>query len=242
VSAGERTPPQAADYDLFVDWEKRLAREGPFFRDVFERHSAHSVIDVGCGTGRHAILFASWGLRTLGVDPSGEMLAQARANADGAGSDATFLTGGFGDLEGLGLGPVDAVTCTGNALPHVDGPAGLRAALADMAAVLRPGGVLVLSSPNVESLSSRLLFLWNGRLRFFTAEERHHISPVFGWLLDRFLREAGLQPIETSYNRDAMDCGRSAKARLGALLGRALQPWLRGDLRGEIRLVAARAI
>lgn len=147
-----RRPPAAADYDRFVDWEKRLAREGPFFRDLFERHAVRSVVDVGCGTGQHAILFASWGLHTVGVDPSDEMLAAARANASAAGPDASFVAAGFGDLEGLGLGPADAVTCTGNALPHVDGVAGLRTALADMAAILRPGGVLVLHLLNHQRL------------------------------------------------------------------------------------------
>ncbi|HEX9093955.1 MAG TPA: hypothetical protein VF902_08225, partial [Coriobacteriia bacterium] len=55
-----------------------------------------------------------------------------------------FVEGGFGDLARLGLGPTDAVTCTGNALPHVEGVEGLRLALRDFAAVLRSGGVAVL--------------------------------------------------------------------------------------------------
>jgi glycine/sarcosine N-methyltransferase len=152
--ASDATPsPQAFDdYDRFVDWEKRLAREAPLFMALFEEHGVRGVIDVGCGTGRHAVLFASWGLDVTAVDPDPEMLARAREHALASGAPVRLVQGAFGDLAGLGLGPVDAVTCTGNALPHVDGPAGLRVALADFAAALRPGGVLVLHLLNHDRL------------------------------------------------------------------------------------------
>ncbi|MDP2401382.1 MAG: hypothetical protein Q8M66_05335, partial [Actinomycetota bacterium] len=61
-----------------------------------------------------------------------------------SGGEIHLLTGGFGQLASLGLGPADALVCTGNALPHVEGHQGLRETLADFAAVVRPGGVLVL--------------------------------------------------------------------------------------------------
>lgn len=152
---------RADSYDRFVDWDKRLAREAPFFRSLFEREGVGRIIDVGCGTGKHAIMFATWGLQVTGVDPDPSMLTQARVNAAGGaaasevgehGGSLLFEAGGFGGLAALGLGPADAVTCTGNALPHVAGIEGLRAALADFAAVLRPGGVAVLHLLNHERL------------------------------------------------------------------------------------------
>lgn len=155
----------ASDYDRFVDWDKRLAREAPFFRREFETHGVRRVVDVGCGTGKHAVMWATWGLDVTGVDPDASMLAQARLNADAAtdaiaaaGGALDLREGGFGGLAALGLGAADAVTCTGNALPHVDGLAGLRAALRDFAAVLRPRGVLVLHLLNHDRLIA-------GRLR-----------------------------------------------------------------------------
>ncbi len=141
----------AVPYGDFVDWDKRLNREGPFFRSLFESAGVHSVIDVGAGSARHAILFASWGLEVDAVDPSESMLAEARENLsnlageveDGGGS-VTLTQAGFGDLARLGLGPADALVCTGNALPHVGEGDNLRTTLADFATVLRPRGVLVL--------------------------------------------------------------------------------------------------
>jgi SAM-dependent methyltransferase len=110
-------------------------------------------------------MWAGWGLDVVGVDPSGSMLAQARINAEAAagaiaeaGGSVTFVDGGFGDLAALGLGPADAVTCTGNALPHADGLAGLRVAVRDFADVLRPGGLCVLHLLNHDRLIA-------GRLR-----------------------------------------------------------------------------
>lgn len=132
------------DYDVLVDWEKRLAREGPFFRALFERHGVRSVADVGAGSGRHAILFDSWGLKVWAIDPSDEMLEQARANAERLGAGIRIVRGAFGEVSALLPAPVDAVTCTGNALPHVEGIDGLRRALADFRRALRPGGLLVL--------------------------------------------------------------------------------------------------
>lgn len=153
-------PGGASDYDQFVDWERRLTREGPFFADLFEEYGVGSVIDVGSGSARHAIMFAGWGKRVAAVDPDEGMLSRARENvaveADriaAAGGEVRLLRGGFGSLAALGLGPADAVTCTGNALPHVVGREGLREAFADFCAVLRPGGVLVLHLLN----HSRLL-------------------------------------------------------------------------------------
>ena len=44
----------------------------------------------------------------------------------------------------------DAVFCVGNSLPHAEGQAGRRRALAAMASVLRDGGLLVVTSRNWE--------------------------------------------------------------------------------------------
>jgi SAM-dependent methyltransferase len=152
---------RGVSYDVMVDWPKRLAREIPFLERLFaETGDVSRVLDVGAGTGQHSIALAGDGYEVVGVDPSVEMLEQARANAATAGADVRFVEGGFGDLARLGLAPADALICTGNALPHVDRAAGLDAALADFAAAMRPGGVLVLHLLNHERLlAKRPLFL-----------------------------------------------------------------------------------
>lgn len=141
----------AADYDQFVDWPKRLGREAPFFRRIFDEVGARSVIDVGAGSAKHSVMFAEWGMSVDAVDPNDAMLAQAEANVveaaeriAAAGGELRLARGAFGELASLGLGPADVLICTGNALPHVGGREKLRAALSDFAAVVRPGGALVI--------------------------------------------------------------------------------------------------
>ena len=152
----------ASDYDEFVNWDKRLAAEGPFFRELFEREGVRRVIDVGAGSARHSIMFASWGLDVVAVDPDDSMLAQARLNTErfsddiaAGGGSLTVAQGGFGELHKMGIGQADALTCTGNALPHVEGRDGLTETLADFASVLVPGGVLVLHLLNHERLLAK---------------------------------------------------------------------------------------
>lgn len=142
-----------------VNWDLRLAREWPFFCSVFDELDAQYVIDVGAGSARHAIAFARWGMAVDAVDPDESMLALAESNIAGsakdiarAGGELRLLRGGFGGLQTLGLANADVLTCTGNALPHVRGIAGLREALADFSAVIRPGGAVVLHFLNHDRL------------------------------------------------------------------------------------------
>lgn len=61
-------------YDLIIDWEKRLAKEIPDLRELFKREKVNAVLDVGCGTGRHAIALAKEGFRVVGIDRSSRMI------------------------------------------------------------------------------------------------------------------------------------------------------------------------
>ena len=41
-------------YEAMIDWPKRLANEEPLYRSLFARVGVTSLVDVACGTGRHA--------------------------------------------------------------------------------------------------------------------------------------------------------------------------------------------
>jgi SAM-dependent methyltransferase len=60
------------------------------------------VLDVGCGTGEHAILAAERGLVATGIDGSAAAIAQAREKAERRGSGARFVVGDATGLEELG--------------------------------------------------------------------------------------------------------------------------------------------
>ena len=57
-----------------------------------------SILDLGCGTGRHAIELARRGYRVTGIDISSGMLAIARDNAAKAGVDVEFIEGAAQDF------------------------------------------------------------------------------------------------------------------------------------------------
>jgi glycine/sarcosine N-methyltransferase len=147
------------EYDVMVSWEDRLRREEPFFRGVFVERGVRSVLDAACGTGRHAVAFARWGCsRAAGADLSPAMIERAREHAREAGVDVAWAVAGFGGLAAAfpeGIGSFDAVTCLGNSLPHLLDDATLGAALADMARMLRPGGLLVVQDRNYDRVMAR---------------------------------------------------------------------------------------
>jgi len=148
----------ASDYDRFVNWEGRLAHELPFLERLFASHDVRRVLDAACGTGHHAIALARRGYQAVGADLSAAMIEQARRNAAAAGVEARFAVAGFGGLAALGE-TFDAVLCLGNSLPHLLTEKALAEALSDFAAVLHPGGLVVIQNRNFDRV-------WRRRERF----------------------------------------------------------------------------
>jgi SAM-dependent methyltransferase len=99
------------------------------------------VLDVACGSGRHALELARLGCRVTGVDVSAEAVGFARAAADAAGLDVDLRVG---DMRALPAVPgVDLAICMGNAFGYLD-HAGTVAFLGELAGLVAPGGSLVL--------------------------------------------------------------------------------------------------
>jgi glycine/sarcosine N-methyltransferase len=141
------------DYDRFVDWPGRLAVEMPFIEAQLQAAGARRVLDAACGTGMHAIALAQRGYRVAGADLSAGMIERARANAAQGGVEVQFAAAGFGELaQTFGAGAFDTLLCLGNSLPHLLTPQDLAAALADFAACLRPGGLLLLQNRNFDAV------------------------------------------------------------------------------------------
>jgi glycine/sarcosine N-methyltransferase len=138
------------DYDLMVSWEERLKREEAFFSRVFDERGVRRVLDAACGTGMHAIAFSRMGRECTGADLSPVMIEKARQNARDAGATVRFEVGGFGTLKARIGESFDAVTCLGNSLPHLLDDGSLRACLDDFAALVKPGGIVVIQNRNYD--------------------------------------------------------------------------------------------
>jgi 2-polyprenyl-3-methyl-5-hydroxy-6-metoxy-1,4-benzoquinol methylase len=94
-------------------------------------------------------------------------------------------------------------------IEHLENP---RAFLREAARVLKAGGGLVLSTPNIVTLGSKLRFAMSEELELFFNDEGRtrdpfceeasgHISPLLPWLLDMFVKDAGLVISERSYTK-----------------------------------------
>lgn len=128
----------AAYYDLLYR-DKDYAAEAAFVAGRLRAHApgAQSLLELGCGTGRHAALFSSMGFEVTGVDRSEGMLDQARTNGPGC----RFLAA---DIRELALGRrFDAVVSLFHVMSYLTEDADLAAALSRASEHLPPGGLLL---------------------------------------------------------------------------------------------------
>jgi SAM-dependent methyltransferase len=140
-------------YDTVIDWNARLGREAPFYRDTFARHNVRSLLDTACGTGEHAARFASWGLEVAAADISAKMIAVCRRKY--AGRPIEWVQAGFGETFGALSRSFDAVTCLGNSWPHVLTEEDARRAAEDFARLTKPSGVLIIQQLNYAAMRLR---------------------------------------------------------------------------------------
>ena len=124
------------------DGNPLIALEGPEVRRRLGPLAGRTALDLGCGTGRHALMMAAEGARVLGLDASVEMLAIARRKPVPAPGAVLWARHALPGPLPMADGAVDLVVM-GLVAEHL---ADLPAALRESARVLRPGGRCVLSA------------------------------------------------------------------------------------------------
>ena len=125
-------------------------------------------------------------------------------------------------------------------IEHLENPFGFAR---ECAKLLKPNGLLFLTTPNIEAVHSRLVYLYTGRLSSFGPYEtvrQAHITPIFKWKLDMLLDEAGFETIYEGFNQYVYATGANLKGKFAAIVGRILSPFLKGEKGGEGRIVVAR--
>jgi SAM-dependent methyltransferase len=101
------------------------------------------ILDVPCGSGRHALALAGAGFTVTGIDLSEPALARAQARAGSTSAGVCFVCS---DMLELALdGAADALICLGNSIGYFE-PALTRKLLCRFASVLRPGARLIIDT------------------------------------------------------------------------------------------------
>jgi SAM-dependent methyltransferase len=138
-------------------------------------------LDIGCGTGDllRAIRDRWEPAELQGVDPIDWLDNDLR-------TDVRFHTATAEEAEHLQ--PADRVLLI-EVIEHLEAPwSGLRTA----ARLVLPGGMLVVSTPNLVTLRNRLELGLRGRLTSFRPDNEPHMSPALPHVTTRILTEEGL--------------------------------------------------
>lgn len=111
-----------------------------------------SALDIGCGAGLQAEPLARMGFAVTAIDAAPENIAAARAHAARTGLAIDYHAASVEALAATKAG-FDLVTC----LEVVEHVADRDAFFASLAALLAPGGLAILSTPNRTALSWTVL-------------------------------------------------------------------------------------
>jgi 2-polyprenyl-3-methyl-5-hydroxy-6-metoxy-1,4-benzoquinol methylase len=177
------------------------------------RSAGGTLADVGCGGGNLWRELGPSFSRCVGVDA---------VRYDGLPDDVDFIPA---DLDRLPLpladGAADVVAAV-EVIEHLENP---RAFCRELARIARPGGWIVVTTPNQLSLLSLLTLLLKQRFSAFQdASYPAHITALLEADLRRIAAECGLEAIEVRYTGQGRVPGTGA--HYPAVLSAACSRWL----------------
>ena len=136
----------ARQYDEEV-YTQGTQGEVDFLEQELEHDRTWTILDIGCGTGRHDIELATRGYRVTGVDLSAAQLARAREKAEAAGVTVDFRQGDARELDFVAAFDLAIMICEG-AFSLMETDAMNYRVLQGACRALKPGGKLVLTTLN----------------------------------------------------------------------------------------------
>lgn len=110
-----------------------------------------SIMDIGCGDGSLLYQYRNRYSSLIGLEYSAERLCQAEANL--AGLNFTPLQGSAEDISQLADNSVDRII-TADVIEHIPD---VYSASHEMFRLLKPGGWLVINTPNIAFIKKRLI-------------------------------------------------------------------------------------
>jgi 2-polyprenyl-3-methyl-5-hydroxy-6-metoxy-1,4-benzoquinol methylase len=182
------------------------------------------VLDLGAGTGAWASRLVEAGYDVVAVERVADRFVCRKAKLV-----AADLNGDFAPAVG---GPFDAVTSI-EVIEHLENP---RHFLRQAKQLLKPDGLMFVTTPNIECVPARIRFLMNGELRMFgqdpAVNDPTHITPIHTYMFQRMLSDVGFELVDHSFNRPQPTVARGGFRLISRLVG----PLLRGVTGGDCHI------
>lgn len=193
--------PQHGDYDEQANYNIHF----PYLRQLGQIAPARGrLFDVGCAIG----LFLA-AARLDGWEVMGNELSRFAADYALKRFNIPVIAGNFETVD-LSPGSFDAITMW-ETIEHVQSP---RTALRKAAALLRPGGVLALSTPNVAGLT-----FWSLRDRWWVVAPKEHIFYFTPKTITQLLDRTGFEVVKM------WTAGLDYHYLRNMWMGRTVMPW-----------------
>lgn len=159
----------AKHFDLAIGWESRIPSEIPALTELFHKKGIKNILDIGCGTGEHAIDLAKNGFHVVGIDNSRVMFGTAQAKWKALPKDiqakVKFIHGDYVENLKKIKEEYQAAMFMGNAMAHI--PNTHKAILEELSRILSKKKAIIVSQLiNFEKAINK-----NNRLYRFTIQQ-----------------------------------------------------------------------
>lgn len=178
--------PEQAWWQDTVAGRLRMERRGVMLIEGARIGPGKTVLEIGSGTGNYTLQLAKTGARVIGVDISPDLLSLAKQKVP----NAVFLEEAAEVLPSIEDHSVDAVV--GNAvLHHLDVPLALKT----FHRVLKPGGILMFTEPNMlnPQIALQKNIPWLKKL----LKDSPHETAFIRWNIAKMLRGIGFTNVRT---------------------------------------------
>ncbi len=169
-------------------WDESAPQEVDFIIEELSLSPGEKILDIGCGSGRHAVEFAKRGFKVTGIDISPHQIELAKKRAENEEVDVEFIV-----MDGLQINYKEEFDAVLNLYTSVLGELGSLANdllfLKKLVRAIKPGGKLIISTLNAyrqawkgnekfDPVTSTVEWravveekLYTGPVRFFTPQE-----------------------------------------------------------------------
>ena len=186
------------------------------------------VVDLGAGAGAWADRLVKAGFDVVGVD---------RVRDRFGCTEAKFVEADLNDDFARALtGPFDAVTAI-EVIEHLENP---RHLLRQAKRLLKPDGLMFVTTPNIECVPARIRYLMTGDLRMFGRDpimnDPTHITPIHTQMFERMLADVGFDLVDHGFNR----LEPTVSHPVWRLVAKTLSPLMKGVTGGDCHIFVLR--